>query len=294
MDIDAAILRTLVYADIFQFPMRVDEIHCFLIGCHVSMAAVESSLAHSAWLRDHIEIVDSYVALRERDYAINQRASREAASAILWVRARRWGAILARLPFVRMVALTGALAMRNAEGPDDDLDFLIVTAPRRVWTARAAAIVMVRLARLFGVHLCPNYVLAETALQQDRQDLYMAHEIAQMIPLSGFAVYKAMREANHWMTGYLPNAQAPTYAEPGIRGRGKLFQRLVERVLNGAIGDAFEKWEQNRKIRRFASQSQRANASAQLDADHVKGHFNDYGYPTLEDYRKRLGRYHLE
>jgi hypothetical protein len=259
-----------------------------------SFATVESSLAHSAWLRDHIEIAGSYVALRERDYAINQRAAREAASAILWVRARRWGTILARLPFVRMVALTGALAMRNAESPNDDLDFLIVTAPRKVWTARAAAIVIVRLARLFGVQLCPNYVLAETALEQDRRDLYTAHEIAQMIPLSGFAVYKAMREANHWTMGYLPNAQAPTDAEPEPHGRGKLLQWIAERVLSGVIGDAFEKWEQNRKIRRFAPQAQRADASAQLDADHVKGHFNDYGYSTLEDYYKRLRRYHLE
>jgi hypothetical protein len=193
-----------------------------------------------------------------------------------------------------MVALTGSLAMRNTQSPDDDLDFLIVTAPCRVWTARAAAVVMVRLARLFGVRLCPNYVLAETALQQDRQDLYMAHEIAQMIPLRGFAIYEAMRRANYWMTGYLPNAQAPYYSEPEIRGPGRRFQQITERVLNGVMGDAFEKWEQNRKIRRFAAQSRRAKASAQLDADHVKGHFDDYGCPTLEGYRERLRRYYLE
>jgi hypothetical protein len=274
--------------------MRIEEIHHFLIGCSASMHAVESSLTRSAWLRDHIEIVDGYVALQERDYAINQRVAREAASALLWIQARRWGAILARLPFVRMVAVTGALAMRNAESPDDDLDFLIVTTPRRVWTARAMAIILVRLARLFGVHLCPNYVLAETALGQDRQDLYMAHEIAQMIPLSGFAIYAAMRRANRWVTAYLPNAQAPYYDAPEVRRWGQLVQRIAERVLNGSIGDTFEKWEQNRKIRKFAPQSHRATASAQLDADHVKGHFHDYGYPTLERYRERLKRYHLE
>jgi hypothetical protein len=122
----------------------------------------------------------------------------------------------------------------------------------------------------------------------------MAHEIAQMIPLSGLAIYQAMREANHWTMAYLPNAQARTDAEPETRGRGRLFQRIAERVLTGPIGDAFEKWEQNRKIRRFASQAQRANMSAQLDADHVKGHFNDYGYPTLEDYHRRLRLYLLD
>jgi hypothetical protein len=293
-DLDSAILRTLFYADVFQFPMRIEEIHRFLIGCAVPLETVEAALTQSAWLAEHIEMADGYVALRERDYPIPQRAAREAASAVLWAQAQRWGAVLARLPFVRMVALTGALAMRNAENLDDDLDFLIVTTPRRVWTARAAAILLVRLARLFGVHLCPNYVLAETALTQDRQDLYMAHEIAQMIPLSGVVIYEAMRQANRWAAAYLPNAPARAEAESEQHPQGHWLQRMAERVLGGAVGDALERWEQNRKIRKFAAQSHSARTAAQLDADHVKGHFNDYGQPTLERYQKRLKRYHLE
>ena len=293
-ELDSAILRTVLYADVFEFPMRVEEIHFFLIGCSAPREAVDSALAHSAWLQQYVGIIHGYVLLRRRDYTVELRKTREAASVRLWQQARRWGAVLARLPFVRMVALTGALAMRNAENDADDLDFFIVTAPHRVWTARAASIVMVRLARLGGVHLCPNYILAETALEQDRKDLFMAHEIAQMIPLSGFDTYDAMRKANPWTSGYLPNAQTPFYREQATDLPGRFLQRLAELLLGGALGDAFEKWERNRKIRRFAAQLQRANASAQLDADHVKGHFNDYGYPTLDHYHEGLKRYGLD
>ena len=127
--------------------------------------------------------------------------------------------------------------MHNAGSVTDDLDFLIVTAPRRVWTTRAAAIVIVRWARLFGVHLCPNYVLAETALAQ-QQDLFMAHEIAQMIPLSGYPLYAAMRDANPWTTHYLPNARTPFYANSEICPPGRLIQHMLENSLAGTMGIA--------------------------------------------------------
>jgi hypothetical protein len=288
-ELDGAILRTLLYADIFQFPMRLPEIHHFLIGREVPLASVEDRLMHSGGLAEHVEQCEAMFGLRLRAYPIERRIVREAISTRLWDQAGRWAAILVRLPFVRMVALTGSLAMRNARTLHDDLDFLIVSVPGRVWTARAAAIVIVRLARLFHVNLCPNYVLSESALEQERRDLFMAHEIAQMVPLSGLPIYQTMRAANAWTQDYLPNAAAPFYTADLLAGKP-----LLEPLLRGRLGDSFESWERDRKIRRFLPESRRAGASATLDADHVKGHFNDYGYPTLERYHQRLKQYDLE
>ena len=54
----------------------------------------------------------------------------------------RYGLTIARLPFVRMVAVPGALTMDNVE-PGDDVDYLIVTAPDRLWLCRAVVIELV-------------------------------------------------------------------------------------------------------------------------------------------------------
>ncbi|MHB8630088.1 MAG: hypothetical protein ACYDEO_28290 [Aggregatilineales bacterium] len=293
----AAILQTLLYADVFQFPMTDREIHHFLIGVAATPAQVQQTLSESRWLAARIECGGGYWALRiGRMNSVDIRAQRERVSSALWPMARRYGALLAHVPFVRMVGLTGALAMHNARSNDDDLDYLLVTTPGRVWLARALVVVIVRLARLRGIHLCPNYVLAQTALAQDQQNLYIAHEITQMIPLAGFEIYESLRAANKWTEELLPNARGPFYAELDVRphGVGRRVQKIGEWLLSGPPGDRLEAWEHRRKLRKFASAAQTPHASALLDSDHVKGHFKDYGYPTLQQYQDRTREYILE
>ncbi len=300
---EEAILRTVIYADIFDFPLTRRELHHYLIAeAPVSLAEVEQTLASSSFLHAEtsfgraFDVQDEYVVCRDRQHLIPQREARADIQRRLWAEALRYGEWLARLPFVRMVALTGALAVHNASAGDDDLDYVLVTTAGRVWLARAFAIVLVRLAARRGVVVCPNYVLAESALVQDKQDLFMAHEVAQMVPLYGFACYDAMRAVNGWVADYLPNASAPFYAEAErTPGRGwRWLKRAAEALLGGRVGDALENWEYHRKLRRFAPDLKIPNSAALLDDQHVKGHFHDHGHPVMQQFRQRLSEYELE
>jgi hypothetical protein len=294
--IEAAILRTVLYADVFKFPLTPREIHHFLISDNaITASQVEQALVTSPTLKQHLRQSQGYVVCAGREDTIEVRASRDRASQQLMPLALHYSKWLARLPFVRMVALTGALSMRNAV-ENDDLDYLLVTTQGRVWIARACAIVLVRLVRLRGTEICPNYVLAEDALVQKRQDVFIAHEITQMVPLYGFDIYRAMRDANLWVAGHLPNADDVFYAqqEQFIGSVWTGFKRAIEFVLGGRLGDALEQWEYNRKLRRFATKIQQPNSAAQIDASHVKGHFEDHGSWALREYRASLERYGLE
>ncbi len=291
---DEAILQTLVYADIFDYPLTPGEVHHFLIGVCASPDSVQAALESSPWLLAHTVCTNGYVMLRGRQAIGDLRNERGRASAALWPRARRWARVLGCLPFVRMVAVTGALALDNAPA-GDDVDYLIVTAPGRVWLARGLAVLVVRAARWTGVGLCPNYVLAETALAQARRDLYVAHDLAQMVPLVGQAVYVAMRLANDWSYSFLPNAHGPWRQEADLTPRGWLggLKRLGERLLGGRLGDRLEAWERRRKLARFAASARRPTAAAELDADRIKGHFDDHGSPILRRYEEGVRRFSL-
>ncbi len=295
-ELEDAILRTVLYADVFDFPLTVEEIQHFLISDTATrLKEIEHTLNTSQRLNAAFVRAHGYIVCRDREANIARRIEREQIVRQLWPLAMRYGVWLARLPFVRMVALTGALAVHNPAALDDDLDYLLVTRVGRVWLARAFAVLLVRLVRLRGVVICPNFVLAENALTQNRQDLFLAHEVTQMVPVYGHTLYMQMRDQNAWVSAQLPNAQEAFYAEPERSvGRGwAAVKGLLESLLGGRPGNALEQWEYRRKLRRFAPETQTPQSDARLDSTQVKGHFNDHGQRILAQYHKRLRQHGL-
>ncbi|MDX1994478.1 MAG: hypothetical protein SF029_19000 [bacterium] len=293
--VESAILRTVLYADVFDFPLTIHEIHHFLIAAEpLPISQIEHTLAQSACLRQLLVEQQGYIVCSGRETIISRRLEREEAARHLWPQALLYGRWLARLPFVRMVALTGALAMRNAH-QGDDFDYMLVTSPGRVWLARLFAVVIVRLVKLRGGVICPNYVVAEDALEQRRRDLFIAHEIVQMVPLYGLDLYHQLRCLNLWADRHLPNASAAFYQESeqalGWGWRG--FKQAAEVVLSGRVGDMMEHWEHRRKLRRFRSDLHTPYSDARLDHTQVKGHFNDHGHYVMKHYESRLQHYGL-
>jgi hypothetical protein len=292
--LERAILRTLLYSDLFDYPLTLVEAAHYLIGQPGTVDEVRACLTRSGWLADRMIELDGYLALRGREALIARRLDRAATSDRLWQRTRRFVRVLRVFPFVRMIAITGALAMQNSDA-HDDIDLLIVTAPDRVWLTRALAIALVCAGKLCGDTLCPNYVISERALTLDRHTLFVAHEFTQMVPVYGLAVYDRMCAANSWIRRVLPNAAQPLWNQPesapGAIGRG--FKRVLEKMLGGQLGTALENWEMRRKIRKFQPRLGRPDGDALLDRDHVKGHFEDYGGPVMRLYAERAAQLEL-
>ena len=265
-----AVFQTLAYADIFDYPLTASEVYRFLPLRRVSRQEVVRILQDET----HFTQLDGYFTLRGREPIVETRKRREEVAAQMWRKARRYGWIIASLPFVRMVAVTGSLAMNNTD-EGRDVDYLIVTAPGRLWTCRALSLLVARFARLEGVSLCPNYLITTNALEFDERSLYVAHELAQMIPLSGMDVYHEMLRRNEWMADYLPNA----FTESATSQEGKessLLQKSLEVLFQLPFANWFEKWEMNRKIERL-TREQSASLESYFSADVCKGHVDRHG-----------------
>jgi hypothetical protein len=234
--LERAILLAVAYADIFDYPLTIAELHRYLIGAAATPAAIHAALNH-----DHapypLVSSDGYVVLRGREAIVATRRRRARVAARLWPQALRYGQVIAGLPFVRMVAVTGALAMDNVD-PGADIDFLIVTEPGRLWLCRALVVGLVRLAARRGDRLCPNYFLSERALALDEQTLYTAHELTQMVPIAGLATYYHMRRVNAWADAFLPNAAGRrcSHRSPGAPA-ARIGPAHPGRRLAGALGD---------------------------------------------------------
>ena len=265
--------HTLAYADVFEYPLTAPEVYRYLTSTKATIAEVTRALSD----RSLFSRTEEFFTLPGREEIVETRKRRAQVAARLWSKAARYGRIIARLPFVRMVAVTGSLAMNNTD-EGKDVDFMIVTAPNHLWTSRALALLIARIARLEGICLCPNYLVTTTALELKERSLYVAHELAQMVPLSGTEIYDETCRLNDWIYDYLPNASgAPEFSHGVQRIKGRsIIQKCLEFILNLPFGAWLEKWEMNRKMERL-TREQAHSLESFFSADVCKGHMDRHG-----------------
>ncbi len=279
-----SVFHTLAYADIFDYPLTAPEVYRYLSSVRASPEEVTRILSDITRFAQ----VDGYFTLPGREHIVQTRKKRAKVSERLWRKARRYGSMIAMLPFVRMVAVTGSLAMNNTD-EGKDIDYLIVTAPGHLWTCRALSLLIARFAKLEGVNLCPNYLVATRALEFKERSLYVAHELAQMIPLSGMHVYGEMLRRNNWMFDYLPNALMEPEMPQGVKQvrSSSYFQAFMEFLLRFPFVNRFESWEMNRKIQRL-TREQSASLESYFSADVCKGHIDRHGENVVTALSVRL------
>ena len=288
-NLSRAILQTVAYSDVFDYPLTAREIHRYLTGVKASLEEVVRTLGDDGVLTR----TDDYFTLPGREEIVRIRMRRGLYSATLLPSAIAYGRMLGRLPYIRMVALTGSLAVMNVS-ENQDFDYLLVTAPSRVWTARAFALALNRLAHWQGFTLCPNLIISETALKWEQTDLYSARELCQMLPIAGFDVYHKLLQANHWVEDYLPNAYAESKSVfPHTPRRAVASQSLVEFLLRGKAGDKLEKWEMDRKITRFSKQNGFGEETV-FNAQVCQGNFHHHRRWTQEMLNERLKKLNID
>ena len=276
------LIRALAYADVFDWPLSMDELHRFLPVPATRAEVVAAT--RSAQRAGQLEVLGDLVCRRGRHNLIARRHELQANAGALWPHARRYGRIMSRLPGVRFVAVTGSLAV-NAPVVGADIDLFLVTIEGRLWLTRALAIAVVRWAGLRRVVLCPNFIVSTSALRLDDHDAFTAHELMQLIPLHGPDVYDELLAQNAWYRDHLPN-------HPGhhdVAGlAGGWLGRAGERLLCHRALHPLERWEMQRKIARLDAQRDDRSTEVRFDATTCKGHFEGHRRRVLDAYEARL------
>ena len=208
------VARLVLYFDIFRHPLRVDELSRL-----VSLTESELDTAIVDAVRDHGIHHDGRWVSRAGRLADRERR---------WPAARRSAAWLARLPYVEGVLLTGSMSKGSA-GDDGDIDFLLVVAPGRVWTVKAALHAARRgMPTRLRETMCTNYVLADDHLAIPETTMFTAVELATAVPMSGPAACGALLDQNPWAAEFVPGL-------PWSRSRAALAARKPPSTLTAAI-----------------------------------------------------------
>ena len=283
------VLKPVLYADIFDFPLTFEEV-CTFIECQASTEQVDRWL-NQAIIEGHLILQHGYYALPHRANLISTRQMRQKVTHTLWPNAIRFGLWIACLPFVKMVAVTGSLAVSNPRSNTEDIDYLVVTQPGRLWLCRALIVQLVRLGRIQEINLCPNYLITENALDFE-QNLFSAREILQMKPIYGQSTYRTIRTRNQWVNHYFPQGANVDYPLPNKSL--SVVQRILKRtgtfILTGIVGNLLEKQLQQIQIAKHTRRAAHLDSpdTTIFTVDVCKGHYDGHGQRTLNQYQNRV------
>jgi len=206
-----AIFKTLHYFDIFDYPLKVEEVHKYLVE-RLSVDALEKELTQMSADVKLISAGSGFYCLPGREEIIELRKKREGWSQPKLQKAKRIAGVLKFIPWIKLIGVTGALALENSD-EGDDIDLVIITSPRRLWLTRGLVVTFLlltgqyRRANKIKDRICPNLMLSEEALEFPDHDLFTAHEIVQMKPVfERENTYQKFLQANQWVEEFLPNA----------------------------------------------------------------------------------------
>lgn len=204
------VLQTISYADAFNYPLKKEEIKKWLIGIN------EEGKGLSELLRQKkVEKKDDFFFLKGRAKTVKEREKREVCSEKKLEIAQKTSQKLCLIPTIKMIALTGALSMKNCK-ENDDIDFMIITLRNSLWLTRLliwliCPILQIRRRKINDINvkdkICFNLYLDEADLEIKEKNLFTAHEICQVKPLyNKNETYERFLSANGWVRKYLPNA----------------------------------------------------------------------------------------
>ncbi len=211
---EKAILETLIYADIFDYPLKAWEIHKWLIKKKCDLPAVEKGLVRLLKKKKIIQRKGFYV-LKGRGSLVDLRIGRKTPSDEYLRSARLISHLFKLVPWIRLVGISGDLSMENASA-DSDIDLFIITQKNRLWLSRLSVLFILSLLekrrrkgdskKSAAGKFCLTLLIEEDQLEQKRKDLYTAHEVLQMRPIwDRNKMYTAFLQQNAWAFSYMPN-----------------------------------------------------------------------------------------
>jgi len=280
---EKAILKTLLYSNFFDYPLKEEEIYKFLI----TEKKIGKPEFHKILkkLKAPVKSSGGFYFLFGRNKSVKKRKEREKVSLRKLQKAQKVIRILSLIPTVKLIGVSGALSMKNSD-KGDDIDIFVITKKDFVWTTR---FLMVILLLMLGVYrtknsknyankICLNMLLDEGQMTLEK-NLYIAHEIAQLIPVfERDNTYQKFLQKNSWVNNFMVNAldEKRSYSrrKSGILGNALIF---LFKLL------AFEKISKSMQL----SYMKKDITKEVVRDDILRLHPFDYGSQILQIYSKK-------
>lgn len=240
MELRQNILATLAYYDVFDLPLKAEEILKYLVNFkHLGVSGVMCQVSDKinpgldptynlkpetrtlADIRKELEQlvldvvankVGDYYFLFDREYLIPLRQKREKIAQRKWQITKRVVWCLRFVPYVKAVFASGSLAIRNTDELSD-LDVLTIVKHGRIWLSRFLILGVLALLgkrrkgtdRIAPDKICPNHFLTDQTLNIPFRSIYAAQIYANLAPIyvRDPGIIEKFKKANDWLLDYV-------------------------------------------------------------------------------------------
>jgi hypothetical protein len=321
------ILATICYYDVLDYPLTVFELWKYLISDQQSVSSdlayaeapayVETSAGEPAGeqekkgisiidiinelekeeLKKKIETFRGYYFLPGRKNLVAQRIERNKISEEKYKIIKRVIKFLRLVPFIRMILVTGRVAMKNAE-KRSDLDLLLVFEKGHIFLGRFLTVGLLsvlgkrRSGEKIKNKICLNHFLS-TELSVTVQDLFSAHEYVFMLPVFGLEWYQKFFEKNVWIESYHPNFRS------GLANAKEVKDEEWSKIIRKNLEYIFVPQFIENRLKKFQIAKIKANPKTQkaggmiIYSDDELAFWPDFkkqGPKVFEAFKERMGK----
>lgn len=278
------ILATLAYFNMFDYPLKKNEIFLFLGHCN-NYPEFEHALTNLLKDSAVYKMAEFYSLQNDFKLAIRRFRGNEKAISML-KKAEKAAAIISAFPFVRSVAVSGSLSKYFAD-EKSDIDFFIITSTNRLWIARTFLHIFKKLTFIVGRqgYFCMNYFIDEKDPAIAEKNIYTAMEVATVLPLRDTGIFDQFFKANSWVSVFFPNKFLHT---PPVKKTGESWiKTLIEKLLNNRLGDSLDNFLMNQTAKSWnaKTKSNKTDSKGMLMSMHVDRHFSK---PNPEVFQKKI------
>ncbi len=216
--------RTLRYFSQFGYEPSFEEIYTFF-PVKISKNKLKSYLNKTSRYTEggyRNKFKDRPTRSRDSDTEVVGKSSKFKVSLTKIARVRNYLNLISKFPQIRLIGLSGSVAMLNAK-KSDDVDLFIISVRDRLWTTRFITVIF---AWIYGLKrsrnskdandkVCLNLFFSESSLKIDKnlQSEYMAHEVLQMMPIMDVnKTYRRFLNHNDWILKFFPNVRLNSYS----------------------------------------------------------------------------------
>ena len=245
------LLKPILYFSLFKYPLTEEEIYSFSEANSIDQ--IKTELTHLV-NNKVIYKIDEFYLTENDETLINRRLSGNQMAKDIHQKATKVSRFISKFPYVEGVGISGSLS-KGYFDEEGDIDFFIITSPKRLWIARTLLILYKKIF-LFNSkkYFCVNYFISSNSLEIEEKNRFTATELTTMLPMFGSKSFYDFYEQNKWVENYLPNKIISEHLSTLSQVKKPLLTKLIETILNTKIGDwldsfflkiTYKKWKLN-------------------------------------------------